>query len=117
MHEMSIAEGLMEQILSIANENSLKSIEEVEIETGLLRQVIPEVMQEAFRAVRQDTIAQSAVLKITEIPAIGKCRTCQKEFEPELNNFLCPQCLRADVEILQGDDIILKSVIGEREAL
>ncbi|MDP8266211.1 MAG: hydrogenase maturation nickel metallochaperone HypA [Candidatus Aceula meridiana] len=115
MHEMSIAESLIEQIISVAKENSIVCVDEVEIETGYLKQIIPDVMQEAFKAVIKGTIAENAVLKITEISALAKCNLCKEEFTPELDNFLCPKCIKADVVTLKGDDIILKAVIGKEE--
>jgi len=113
MHEMSIAAGLMDQVLEIAKVNGLKEIDEIEIETGFLRQVVPEVMQEAFLAVRRETIAQNATLKIVEIAPLSECNICKKQFEPQLNDFLCPECQKADVKVLKGDEIILKSIQGK----
>ena len=115
MHEMSIAVGLMDQVLDVAKSNQLIRIDSVEIETGYLRQVIPEVMLEAFNAVKQDTIAESATLKIREIKPLAECQICQKNFAPEPDNFLCPKCQKADTKILQGNDIILKSVVGDHK--
>ena len=113
MHEMSIAVGLMEQVFDIAKKSNLKEIEEIEIETGFLRQIVPEVMQEAFLAVRQDTIAKNATLKIVEIAPLSECNICKKQFQPSLNDFLCPICQKADVKVLKGDEIILKSIQGK----
>ena len=67
MHEMSIATGLIEQVLKIANENNLSRVDEVEIEAGQLRFIIPEAMYTAFEAVSEGTIAAGAKLKITAL--------------------------------------------------
>ena len=115
MHEMSLAIGLMEQIQEVAQQNNLKCVDEVELQTGVLRQVIPEVMQEAFKAVTQETIAQNAKLTIFEIAALAQCNMCQKKFSPQFDDFLCPDCHKADVTVLQGDEIILKSIISNQE--
>jgi hydrogenase nickel incorporation protein HypA/HybF len=112
MHEMSIAESLMEQILDIAQANNMQKVAEVELDAGYLRQVIPEVMQEAFLAVTEGTIADGATLTINEIAPLAVCRKCKDEFMPQLDDFLCPQCRQADVDILKGDEIILKSLVG-----
>ncbi len=111
MHEMSIATGLIEQVLKIANENRLPHIDEVEIEAGQLRFIVPEAMYAAFEAVSEGTIAQGAKLKITEVKAMARCRKCNKKYAPKIDDFLCPSCSVADFEIVQGDDIILKSLI------
>ena len=110
MHELSIAIALIDQIKEIAEENHLNKIDEVELQTGFLRQVIPELMLEAFKEASRETIAQGAVLKIAEINALVRCRQCQTTFEPTINDFLCPLCQEADVDILQGNDIILASI-------
>ncbi|MDD3375426.1 MAG: hydrogenase maturation nickel metallochaperone HypA [Candidatus Omnitrophica bacterium] len=109
---MSIAVSLMDQVLETAKSNNLNKIDEIEIEAGFLRQIVGEVMQEAFLAVRRETIAENAILRIIEIAPLVKCNICKKEFEPEINDFLCPQCQKADVEVLKGDEIILKSIAG-----
>ncbi len=110
MHELSIAEELIDQIIEVAQKKNIINIDEVEIETGVLRQVVPDVMQEAFKTVSQNTLADGALLKITEVKAVAICRQCNRSFGPKINNFLCPICDRSDVDITKGDSIILKSI-------
>lgn len=110
MHELSIAMQLIEQIVEIAEENQLRRVDEVELEAGVLRQVIPQMMQTAFQEAANQTVAEGAVLMIRDIPAKAQCRQCRLEFEPEVDNFLCPECQVADVKVLEGNTIILKSV-------
>ena len=110
MHELSIATHLIEQVVEQAEKNQLTRVDEVEIETGALRQVIPEMMQTAFEEVKVQTIASEAILIITEIPAKARCNQCKMEFEPQIDDFLCPQCQVADVDVFEGNIIILKSV-------
>lgn len=115
MHEMSLAEALWEQVLSTAERYRLKKIQEVEVEAGALKQIVPELLQTAFTALTEGTIGQGAELTITEIKASAQCRDCHQIFEPQLNDFLCPGCHRANVDILSGEQFILKTVIGQNE--
>lgn len=115
MHELSIAMHLVEQVVEVAQLNHMPRVDEVELETGILRQIIPELMQTAFKEATQETLADGAVLKITEKQAKARCQRCGLEFEPEIDDFLCPKCRVADVEILSGNDIILKSVSCQAE--
>jgi len=110
MHEFSIVSSLIEQVLEIAKSNNALKVNEVEIEAGAIRQIIPEIMITAWESITVDTIADGSVLKITVAPAIAKCRQCTKQFEPEVDNYLCPKCLKADVDIISGNDIMLKSI-------
>lgn len=115
MHEMSIAIALIDQIFEVGCDNNLIKVNEVEIEVGFLKQVVDEVMQEAYKSVTEGTIAEGSILRIKEISASVQCNQCKKIFKPELDNFLCPDCAKADVEVLKGNDIILKSVIGDKK--
>ena len=116
MHELSIAIQLVEQIVEVAEANKLPHVDDVELETGVLRQVIPEMMQEAFKEAARQTVAEGATLTIQDIPAKARCNQCDLEFEPEVHNFLCPQCQIADTKVLRGDQIILKSVSGKADS-
>jgi len=68
------------------------------------------LMQTAFKEASSQTVAHEAVLVINEIQAKAQCNQCAMEFEPEIDDFLCPECRIADVRILAGDKIILKAV-------
>ncbi|HBG60533.1 MAG: hypothetical protein A2Y03_09860 [Omnitrophica WOR_2 bacterium GWF2_38_59] len=114
MHELSIVISLMDQIEDVARVNKLVKIDEIQLETGVLRQVIPEVMQEAFESVKLNTICENAVLTILEVPALVVCNKCKSQFEPAIDDFLCKNCNLADVKTLKGNEIILKAIIGDK---
>ncbi|MFP4381768.1 MAG: hydrogenase maturation nickel metallochaperone HypA [Candidatus Sumerlaeia bacterium] len=115
MHEMSIASSLFQQVEEITRDQAIHDVSEVEVEIGVLQLVVPEALVMAWDALRKDTCLQDATLKIVEVAPLARCRQCGKEFEPSVDMFLCPDCTIADVEILAGNDIILKSIIGEKE--
>jgi hydrogenase nickel incorporation protein HypA/HybF len=110
MHEFSIVSSLLEQVLEIAKSNNALKVNEVEIEAGVIRQIVPEIMTTAWESIIVDTIADGSVLKITVAPAIAKCRICENQFELKVDNYLCPECLKADVDFISGNDIMLKSI-------
>ena len=71
MHELSIAIQLVDQIVEIAGVNKFPKVDEIELETGVLRQVIPEMMQTAFKEAIDQTVVSEAVLSIKEIEAMA----------------------------------------------
>ena len=116
MHELSIAAALVRQALDVARENNLARIEALEVELGALQQVVPEALDLAFQAESRDTPAAGAVLHLVEVPMRARCRSCGKAYAPDIDCFRCEACGRADPEIVEGRDIILKSLSGpERE--
>lgn len=115
MHEFSIIDALFDDIHIIAQNNQLTRITNVHLEVGELRLIIPEMLHTAFEAASQGTIAAHANIELTEKKALVKCRQCEKNFAPQIDNFQCPGCLSTAVQILQGNDIVLLSIKGEQK--
>ena len=113
MHEMPIAAAIVEQAVEAVAPHRATRIDTIEVEIGRMRQLVPEALQVAFAAVSQDTIAEGARLDITEIDMEAVCRRCEHRFRPEINLYLCPNCHEADVRIVAGNDMILKSITAQ----
>ena len=111
MHEMSIAEGLLRSVLDAVAAHGDVRVEQVELAVGVMRLVVPEALELAWSVLAEGTPAAGAKLTITEVPLKARCRQCAREFGPEIDNYLCPACGHADVDILEGDDIFLTSVV------
>ena len=115
MHELSIAYELVKQVEEFATDHNAESIQEVIVEVGSLRQIMPEALQLGFDATSKETIVHGAKLKIIEIKPLVKCKICGKIFEPEIHNFICSNCNKAKIEIVQGNDIILKTIVFKQD--
>jgi len=113
MHEMSIAEGIIQTVLRAAGDSGARSVSRVELAVGQMRLVVPEALEMAWRAVSDGTIAAGSELAITEAPVAARCRQCGREFAPTIDDYLCPGCGQADVDITAGDDILLTSIACE----
>ena len=112
---MSIAVSLLDGVLEAARPHGKCRIEEIEVEVGVLRQVVFEALEMAFEAVAEGTQASAAVLKLREIPASAECRSCGHRFPVAVDQYLCPQCQQADVDIVTGDDIVLRTITCQTE--
>lgn len=112
---MGIAIDLIEQVLKVGKENNLESISEIEVEAGVLRLIEPEAMEIAWKSVCEGTIAEGSTMKLSEITPSAKCRKCKNTFTPQMDDFRCPNCLIADVDLTSGNDLILKSITGEKK--
>ena len=84
MHEMSLAEGVL-QIVEDASRNSGNSgdggflrVKTVFIEIGQLSSVEPDSMRFCFDAVTRGTLAEGALLEVIEVPGEGVCFNCTK---------------------------------------
>lgn len=114
MHEMSIAMSLLDGVLDAARDAGAIRVERVELEVGALQLIVSEALETAWEVVREGTAAERAELSVREIPVVAECRFCGHRFEPDvMYSFQCPGCNQANVKIVGGDEIILKSVICE----
>lgn len=112
MHEATIALAIIEQATAAAAPHGATRITWIEVEIGVLKQVVPEALDLAFEACAEGTLAEGATLSQTVRPAVALCRPCGREFEPDLAalSFACPLCGQADVELTAGHEIVLKSL-------
>jgi len=115
MHEMSMAVGIIETVLQAANDSGARRVSRIELAVGQLRLVVPEAMEMAWQAVSEGTIAAGSEIAMTETPIEARCNQCGQVFSPEIDNYLCPGCGKADVEITAGNDIMLTSISCEVE--
>lgn len=113
MHEVPIATAIVEQAVQAVAPHGATRIDLIEVEIGRMRQVVPEALQVAFAAVSDGTIAEGAQLEMTEVDMQAVCQVCGHEFQPEINLYICPRCQQADVRIVAGNDMILKSITAQ----
>jgi len=110
---MSIAIQILDTALAAAADNGAGRITALEIEAGAMKLIVPEALEAAWSAVTEGTSAEGSRLLVTEAPIEARCRDCGRAFSPSLDSFLCPGCGQADVEIIRGDEVILKSITCE----
>ena len=110
MHEMSIAVPLVQQLQAIVREHQADRVEAISVSAGEMRQVVPELLVSAFEMASKGTCAEDAKLEVTIVPINARCRVCGTEFGAAIDEFACPRCNQADVEIIEGNEIIIQSV-------
>ena len=115
MHEMSIAMGLLGTVQAVATEHAATRVSRVEVALGVMQLVVPEALQMAFEAACEGTPVEGAELALEEVPIRARCLSCGHEFTASVEAFACPSCDQADVDIIEGNDIILTSVTCETE--
>ena len=107
MHEMSICQALINQLEQIAQERGARRVDNIVLSIGPLSGVEPELLSHAFEIARMDTVAKNAELKIETGPVVVECRSCGSGGEVQANRLLCPSCGGWQVNLTQGDELIL----------
>ena len=110
MHELSLCEDLMRQVLAIAEERRAVSVASITLRLGPLAGVEPELLKTAFTVSRAGTLAEDAELLMENQPVRVRCRQCGEESDATANNLLCRSCGAFETSLISGDELILARV-------
>lgn len=113
MHETAIVQDMFRIIDQVAEENQLKRIDRVNFVIGKMMQVVPDLFYFAFDAAKEGTIAENSEVKLEFLPIKMKCKSCGQEFLIDNNVFYCPGCQSTDLDLIQGKELLIKSIEGE----
>ncbi|MDQ0202381.1 hydrogenase maturation nickel metallochaperone HypA [Pectinatus haikarae] len=105
MHEMAMAQGVMEIVESYAKKSNATKVRTIALLIGEMTGVVFESLEFCFKATAKGTIAENAEMKLKSIPLIGHCNDCGNESHIENYNFFCPQCGSAKVDIISGREL------------
>ena len=105
MHEMSIAEGILDIALDYAKQNDAKVVHEVGLILGEMAGVEMESLDFSWRLITKDTIAEGAKLTVRKTPLVGRCSKCGTEFHIEHYNFWCPECKDGVLKTISGREL------------
>lgn len=113
MHELSIAQSLLDIIVDESNRHRLGRINKVRLRIGDLAAVVPESLRFCFDLVSRDTVASGALLEIETVAVTARCDKCDFPFEVKDRVFECPRCGEPVFEMLSGRELYVMSLEGE----
>ena len=108
MHEVSLAESIVTALLQMQEEQRWKSVVEVRLRIGVLRQVFPDILSFAFNTVTRGTALEGARLVVEDVPLSFRCRDCGNSWQEE--TALCPACGSIHRETIAGMELDIESV-------
>jgi hydrogenase nickel incorporation protein HypA/HybF len=110
MHELSIAESIIELSLEKAREQNACSIQKVKVRLGEFTTIAREALEFAFEVARKGTLAANAQLEIEIVPMVTRCVSCGpvKDFAREVR-LICTRC-GLPLEVVAGAELQLEYV-------
>lgn len=108
MHEMAIAQGVLDITLDNAAQSGAKKVISIKLLVGQMTGVEPEALRFCFSALAEGTVAAEAELVIVNAPLGVSCQECGKTCEVERYRFLCSVCGSAKVEIISGRELCVE---------
>jgi hydrogenase nickel incorporation protein HypA/HybF len=110
MHEMSIAQSLIEIIREEMARHQAHTLRAVRIHVGEMSAIVPDSLSFCFEVITAGTEMEGARLNIEVIPVEGICRACGERFKIEEFQFLCPSCGGTGVETVSGQELSIVEI-------
>jgi hydrogenase nickel incorporation protein HypA/HybF len=110
MHEMSLAESVLQIIEQAGQEQGFTAVKTVWLEIGQLACVEPDAMRFCFDAIMSNSIATGAKLEIIEIAGQGWCIQCACNVPLSALHESCPHCKSYPIRVTSGDAMRVKEL-------
>ena len=107
MHELSIAQSIIDIVTQESENRNLDRIKAIGVKIGALSGILPDALEFGFDALKKDTDLTDTILEIEEIPVSGNCKDCMKSFEVKDLIFTCPNCGSGSIELEKGQELDL----------
>ena len=110
MHEMSLAEGIVQIVESTARANAANAVRAVWLELGALSHVEQEALRFSFDVVKRGTVAADARLEVVTTPGRAWCMPCGVAVDLARLGDPCPACGSYQLQVTQGEEMRVKDI-------
>lgn len=124
MHEISIAKGILDRALDVAEEHGADRIDELTLEIGRVTHVNPEQLEFCLAAITDSTLAADATIWTEPVEPVAACDCGWRDTPEELElaggfapDIKCPVC-GSRAELVAGRECRLSSIeVPEQTAM
>jgi hydrogenase nickel incorporation protein HypA/HybF len=104
MHELYLAESIINIVGDYAARDGFKKVNSVSLSYGRLSCIETKTLQFAFDVQAKGTPAQGAALEFQVLPAMIRCFSCEKDLEVGTYSAICPKCGGEEVILTGGTE-------------
>jgi hydrogenase nickel incorporation protein HypA/HybF len=122
MHELSIAMGMIDELIRIAQDNNAKRVVTVRLRIGKMSGIVIDSLEFAFDVVKSEyPLLSDTKIVIQEVPLVYKCRGCKNTFSPQDETSFtgrlreiylpsCPRCESYNLDLISGEEMDIEDV-------
>ncbi|USD36907.1 MULTISPECIES: hydrogenase maturation nickel metallochaperone HypA [Ferrimonas] len=110
MHEMSLAEGIVQILENEAKKQNFSRVTEVCLAVGELAGVELESLRFSFDVITRDTLAEGCALTIEPVPGLAYCFDCSVQVPLQKRGDPCPRCGGFSLQVVDGTQMRVKSL-------
>ncbi|MFI5252589.1 MAG: hydrogenase maturation nickel metallochaperone HypA [Bacteroidota bacterium] len=117
MHELSIAQNIVEIIHARVREDELANVRSVKLRVGTFSGVVPHSLKFCYEALIADTGLNHSRIDIETVSFVIKCSDCSKQSNVDNGFALCPSCGSRKTMIVSGNELdIVEIILQENQA-
>lgn len=113
MHEMSLAEGILQIVEDTAARQGFHRVTEVRLEIGALSGVEVEALSFCLDVVLKGSVADGARVELERVPGQGYCLGCGETVCVNALYDPCPTCGSYQVQATGGTEMRVKDLLVE----
>jgi hydrogenase nickel incorporation protein HypA/HybF len=112
MHELSIAQNIIDTLRSQMEIHGLSRVDSVKLRVGTLRSLNIESLGFGFNVLISGSPLEGTRLDVEEVPIEGRCIQCGHPFPMQHWFDDCPVCGESQVEIVSGKELDIVGIEG-----
>ncbi len=110
MHEMSLAESIVQIAEETARQNGAKRVSMVTLEVGQLAGVELEALRFCFDAASRSSLVEGARLEILQPPGQAWCMPCGEQVVVAALADSCPRCGSYQLQVNGGNELKVREI-------
>ena len=113
MHELSLAQGILQIIRTEQEKRGFGRVLEVSLKVGEYSGIVPHCLEEFFPIAAEGTSAEQAKLSIEVLPSVFRCPDCGFEGRPDRDRACCPNCGGERIRMVSGREFYVENLVVE----
>ncbi len=106
MHELAIAESIVDGVTRHAQECRAQRVTSVRVQIGDASGIVNDSLAFSFEMIAtMEPLLSGARLEIERVPHRARCRRCNQEFDVIRFVAQCPDCETWDTDIISGTEL------------
>jgi hydrogenase nickel incorporation protein HypA/HybF len=105
MHEMSVAQNIVEIIHQHVPESEWTRVGAVRLKIGSVAGIVADSLSFSFQAITAETPLQDSHLEIEHVPFEILCNSCKRTSGNEIGFCICEWCGSVDTKTLSGTEL------------
>ena len=110
MHELPVAQSILEIALRHASQAGAIRVTDLHLVIGQFASIVDDSIQFYWEIIAKETPAEGARLHFRRIPAQMHCQQCQTTFPLGSDDFTCPDCGGDKIQVVAGNEFFLEAI-------